>query len=461
MKSETKISIVVIIILVVALSGLLAFTITKINSSNSNDNSNSTQMGEPPAKPDENSKSGRNEPTSRNNTAMPGGSNQGSSSVTYTGATTIEESKNENNVNYSSTTGGENALLVKSGTLTISNATVTKSGDESSESSDFYGTNAAVLAYNGATLNIENSRITTEASHANGIFAYGEGKINISNSVVKTTKNNSGGVMVTGGGTLTANNCTVTTDGNSSAAIRSDRGGGLLTVNGGTYIANGVGSPAIYSTAQIIVNDASLSATASEGVVVEGANSITLNNVTLTDTNTTLNGNSETYKNIFLYQSMSGDADEGTATFTATNSIITTNKGDTIFVTNTKAIINLTNNKIINNDGDFLRIQSGKWGKSGSNGGTVTLNMENQEVDGNIIVDNISTLDMNLTNVSSYKGTINADNSAKSITLKLDKTSSITLTSDSYITSLEDEDTSYSNINFNGYKLYVNGTAIN
>ena len=234
-----------------------------------------------------------------------------------------------------------------------------------------------------------------------------------------------------------------------------------MTVTGGTYLTNGVGSPAFYSTADITVKDATLTATKSEGAVVEGKNSITLNNCTLTDTNTTLNGNSETYKNIFLYQSMSGDADTGTAKFTAENSTITTNKGDTIFVTNTTAEVNLTNNKIVNNDGDFLRIQAGKWGSSGSNGGDVTLNMTNQEVSGNIIVDNISTLVMNLTESSNYTGTINSGNTAKSITLKLDSSSKITLTGDSYVTSLDDSDSSYSNINFNGYKLYVNGTAIN
>ena len=41
------------------------------------------------------------------------------------------------------------------------------------------------------------------------------------------------------------------------------------------------------------------------------------------------------------------------------------------------------------------------------------------------------------------------------------KSSKITLTGDSYVTSFTDADSSYSNINFNGYKLYVNGTAIN
>ena len=141
--------------------------------------------------------------------------------------------------------------------------------------------------------------------------------------------------MVTGGGTLNATNLTVETQGNSSAAIRSDRGGGTMNVTGGTYTTHGQGSPAIYSTADITVNDAQLISTSSEGVVVEGANSVTLNNTILTDTNNTLNGQSETYKNIFLYQSMSGDASEGTAHFTANNSHIITNQGDTFSISPT------------------------------------------------------------------------------------------------------------------------------
>lgn len=381
--------------------------------------------------------------------------------VSHNGVTEISSDTTNNLQTYSSTEGSQNALLVTNGTSKISNAKITKSGNSNDENSDFYGTNAAVLVKN-STLNIDGGSFTTNGSHANGVFAYANGTINLTNTNIKTTSNNSGAIMVTGG-KLNATNVTAETDGNSSAPIRSDRGGGTMIVNGGKYTANGIGSPVIYSTADVTVNNATLISTKSEGAVVEGKKSITLNNVNLTDTNTTLNGNSETYKNIFIYQSMSGDADEGTASFTAKDSTITTNKGDTIFVTNTKATISLTNNKIINNDstGAFLRIQSGKWGRSGSNGGDVTLNVNNQTINGNIFVDNISTLNMKLTNGSNYTGKINGNNTAKNITLSLDSTSKITLTGDTYVTNLEDADSSYSNIKFNGYKLYVNGIAIN
>ena len=382
--------------------------------------------------------------------------------VSYSGSTEISTDTTNNGQTYSSTEGSQNSLLVTSGTSKISNATITKTGNSNDENSDFYGTNAAVLVKNG-TLNIDGGSVTTNGLHANGIFAYANGTINLTNTNIKTTSNNSGAIMVTGGGKLNATNVTAETDGNSSAPIRSDRGGGTMIVNGGKYTANGIGSPVIYSTANVTVNNATLISTKSEGVVVEGKNLITLNNVNLMDTNTTLNGNSETYKNIFIYQSMSGDADEGLASFSAKDSTITTNKGDTIFITNTKATISLTNNKIINNDstGAFLRIQSGKWGRSGSNGGDVTLNANNQIINGDIFVDNISTLNMKLTNGSNYTGKINGNNTAKNITLSLDSTSKIKLTGDTYVTTLEDADSSYSNINFNGYKLYVNGIAIN
>ena len=445
MNKKNIFEIILIIILIAILGTMIYFYINE-ESSQSNE-IQSSDRGTPPDKPD-------------GSGGMSG--NDNSSNVSHTGATEISTDTTNSGSSYTSTTGSQNALLVTGGTSTLTNLSVTKSGDSDGDNSDFYGTNAAVLVKEG-TLNIKGGTITTNGSHANGVFAYSNGTINISDTTIKTTSNNSGAIMVTGGGTLTANNVTAVTDGNSSAPIRSDRGGGTLTVNGGSYTSNGTGSPVIYSTANITVNKANLKSTASEGVVVEGKNSVTLNSVNLEATNTKLNGNSETYKSIFIYQSMSGDADVGTSSFTAKDSKIVNNKGDVIFVTNTNTVIDLENNEITNNDntGAFLRVSAAKWGTSGSNGGTVTLNAKNQKISGDIIVDNISTLDLSLKNGSSYIGKINSENIAKKIGITLDSTSTLTLTGDSYVSSLEDADSTYSNINFNGYKLYVNGTAIN
>ncbi len=402
----------------------------------------------------------QNTPPSGTPPDAPGG-NTTSSNVTHLGATTLAETTVTDGQTYSSITGGENALLVTGGDITINGVTVTKSGDESSENSDFYGTNAAVLATGGSII-LNGGSITTDGAHANALFAYGEGSVNAKNLTIKTSGNNSGGVMVTGGGTLLATDVTVSTSGNSSAAIRSDRGGGTMTIDGGSYSTSGVGSPAIYSTANITASNAELISTASEGIVVEGFNSVALYESTLTDTNNTLNGNSETYKNIFIYQSMSGDAEEGTGSFYSKGSTITTNQGDTFFVTNTKASINLESNRIVNNDmnGAFLRAQAGKWGSAGSNGGQVELVLANQVVEGDLVLDNLSTLYFTLSNTSYYMGIINGANSAQNVSVTLDDTSQIVLAGDSYVSALTNTDTTNQNIYSNGYKLYVAGEEV-
>ena len=398
-----------------------------------------------------------------------------SSSISYSASKEITSDSEITEGEYKSDNKDENAILVTGNIKTsLSNIMVLKTGDsDGGDNTSFYGTNSAIIAKDGATLDIKDATISTSATGANGVFSYGGSAttsntksdgttINISDSTITTTKDNSGGIMTTGGGIMNATNLTISTSGISSAAIRSDRGGGTVVVSEGTYTTTGKGSPVVYSTADITVKSAKLISKASEGLIIEGKNKITIEDVELEDTNNQLNGQSTTYKNIFIYQSMSGDADTGTAEFSAKDSKITTNNGDTIYVTNTKANIVLENNTFINNDsdGNFIRIQKDSWGKSGSNGGDVELKLINQEVKGNIVVDSISKLSMNLTENSYYKGTINSNNEAKEITIKLDKSSKIKLTGDSYITSLEDEDSDYSNIDLNGYKLYVNGKEL-
>ena len=432
----------------------------------SGDNS-STDGSTPPEKP-----SGDNSAPDGGN--MPGQSS--STSVSYSAVKKISKNTTLKKGTYTSSTADQNAIWTTGNiTAKLSNITVKKTGDsDGGDSTSFYGTNSGILASDGANLILNNIKVTTNATGANGVFCYGGSAttnnsssdgttVTIKNSTITTKADNSGGIMTTGGGTTNAYNLKVKTAGTSSAAIRTDRGGGTVKVNKGTYTTTGKGSPAVYSTADVTVSNATLKATASEGIVIEGKNKVTLKNCTLTDNNTTLNGQSTTYKNIFLYQSMSGDAASGSASFKATGSKITTKKGDTFYVTNTSAKISLTNNTITNTDstGNFLRAQADSWGTSGSNGGDVTLTMSKQKASGNIVIDSVSTLKMTMKNGSSYKGTINGSNEAKSISLTLDKSSKITLTGDSYVTSFTDADSSYSNINFNGYKLYVNGTAIN
>lgn len=255
------------------------------------------------------------------NAGGPGGApGQSSDASNGTAATTIDSDITVDGETYSSTGDDENALRVDGATATLTNITVNKTEGSSSsaDNGDFYGMNAGLLAQNGATVTIQNATVNTSVKNGNGVFSYGTGTtVNISNSTIRTTGDCSGGIQTTGGGTTNASNLDVETQGNSSAAIRSDRGGGTVHVDGGTYVTNGTGSPAVYSTADITVSDATLTANNSEGVVVEGKNSVSLTDCDLTGNMTgTYQDDSENIHNIMIYQSMSGDAEVGEASFT-------------------------------------------------------------------------------------------------------------------------------------------------
>ncbi|MBQ6389017.1 MAG: hypothetical protein IJH90_05210 [Mogibacterium sp.] len=363
------------------------------------------------------------------------------------------------NETFTNEADGEHAIEADGEEATYSNIGVTKTGEASGDEADFYGENAAVFATNGAVLTISDSLIETAGTHANAVFSYGEGTVvNIADSVIETTGNCSGGLMTTGGGTMNAENLTINTSGNSSAAIRSDRGGGTVIVNGGYYKTTGTGSPVIYSTADITVNDSYMESTASQGVVVEGKNSVTLNNDTLiADNNTKNSDKSDYYQAVMIYQSMSGDASVGTSSFTANGGSITNRNGDIFFVNNTATEISLSGVTITNEDaeGSFLRAEAAGWGNEGSNGGKVNLNASGQIIEGNMLVDEVSTLNLYLKDSSSFTGAINTDGQNGEVYVEIEDGSTWTLTDDSYISGLTVSDAGA--IDLNGHKLYVDG----
>ncbi|MCR5372406.1 MAG: hypothetical protein K6E41_02935 [Solobacterium sp.] len=335
---------------------------------------------------------------------------------------------------YTSSSDNENAVLVSGETVTLNGTSITKTGSASGDNADFYGTNAAVLANNGASLTLSDITVTTDGTYANGVFSNGSGTtVTISDSSITTTGNCSGGLMVTGGGTIKAEDLTITTSGRSSAAIRSDRGGGTAIINEGTYSTSGTGSPAIYSTADIQVTDATLSASGSEAVVIEGGNSVTLTDCDVTGNDCSLNGKSSVMTNVLIYQSMSGDASEGSSTFTMTGGSLTSKTGAMFHVTNTTTTIDLNDVDMhyASDSNIFLDASADSWGTYGKNGGNVTLNLTNQDIQGAIVCDDVSTVAVNLKSGSSW-----------------------TLLGNSYITSFSGD---YSSINLNGFKLYING----
>ncbi len=396
-----------------------------------------------------------------------GGGFGGSSEVTNgTSAASLDDNASVSDATYLSEGDDENALRADGVTASLSGVTIEKTAGESSntEDGDFYGQNAAFLALNGADVTITDATVNTSVTNGNGIFSYGEGTtVTISDSTIHTTGRNSGGIQTTGGGTTIANNLTITTEGDSAAAIRSDRGGGTVTVDGGTYTTSGLGSPAVYSTADITVKNATLTANNSEGLVIEGKNSIALENCTVSGnmTSSASGSDNDNLHAVMIYQSMSGDAALGQSSFSSVGGSITSLSGDLFYVTNTSCTISLTNTKLVTANGQLFTISgndsSRGWGTSGSNGGDVTLTVSQQTMEGNITVDDISSLDMTLSDSSAFTGTINTSGTAGEVNVTLDSTSTWTLTGDSYVTSFTGD---LSQVVSTGYQLYVNGSAV-
>ena len=426
--------------------------------------------GTPPDKPDGNGGSG----------GAPGGAPGGSSAdIDYSGTIEITSADSQSGQTYSSTTADESALLIStSDEVTITNPTVTKTGDsDGGDNCNFYGLNAAVLVKDGSATTITGGTITSDADGANGVFSYGGNggqngasgdgtTVTIRDTTITTTGNGSGGIMTTGGGTTYAYDLNVTTGGQSSAAIRTDRGGGTVYVDGGTYTTSGLGSPAIYSTAEIHATDATLISNLSEGVCIEGLNSIELTDCDLTANNTECNGNATFLDSIMIYQSMSGDADSGTSHFTMTGGSLTSKNGHVFHVTNTNAVITLEGVTITNEDAEnvLLSVCDDGW-SGGSN--EATLNASDEELSGAVKVGSNSTLTLNLTNGSSFEGSIDGSiTNAKgetvstdvgTVSVTLDSTSTWTLTGDSYVTEFNGD---AANVISNGFTLYVNGVAL-
>ena len=436
--------------------------------------------GNPPGPPpDGNGGPGGNPPgPPPDGNSGPGGPGAGTE-IDYTGATVIRSAETQSGKRYESSTADESALLIETNdAVTVKDPTVTKTGDsDGRDSCSFYGLNAAVLVKDGAAASITGGTIRSDAEGANAVFCYGgnggrngaEGDgttLVIRDTRIRTTGGGSGGVMTTGGGVTYVYDLDAETSGRSSAAIRTDRGGGQVYVDGGSYVTNGLGSPAIYSTAEIRVENASLISNLSEGVCIEGKNSIELTNCTLSANSRERNSNACFLDSIMLYQSMSGDADSGTSRFTMTGGSLTSKSGHVFHVTNTNAVIRLNGVAITNEDAENILLSVCADGWSGSSN-IAAMNAVAQKLTGAIKVGDDSTLTLELRDGSDFTGSIdgsivNAKGDTVSTTpgtvsVTLDDSSTWTLSGDSWVTEFHG---SAANVLANGHTLYVNGSAL-
>ncbi len=367
------------------------------------------------------------------------------------------QSTNENlsSKTLESTSKDQSVIYITKSGISIKNSILKKtSGDSSNtENSEFYGVNAAVLVQGGEAT-ITGGSINTSAKGANALCATNKGKVTISGTKITSTGSGSArGLHSTYGGTIIGSNLEISTTGGSCATLATDRGEGKVTCTECSLSTAGAGSPIIYSTGDISINKSKGTATGAQMVVVEGKNTASVLDNSELKCNGIGNRNNVDKCGIFLYQSMSGDAESGTSTFNCQNSKLEILSSSSVyssapmfFITNTQSVINIENCNFSYGSKIFLSVQgTTQWGNSGSNGGKVTLNLKNQNIEGDFIVDSISSININLIN-SQIKGTFNSGNTASKFAINLDKDSSITLTGNSFYTSITNEDNTGKNI---------------
>ena len=293
----------------------------------------------------------------------------------------------------------------------------------------------------------------------------GSTEATISNVKITTHSDKSRGLDATYNGKITADNVVIKTDGQSCAALATDRGEGEVHVknsdiNTGVSKDSGRGSPLIYSTGNITAENTKGTAYVSQIACIEGKNSIELTDCDLTGYAQGNRQDGDTWVDlggVFIYQSMSGDADVGTSLFSAKNSKLTIAEDSPVYseapmfhVTNTACVISLDNTELSFGSGTFLEISGqNQWGSEGSNGGVAELNTDNEKIDGNVIVDSISSLTWNMENTE-FKGAVN---STGNTTVNVGSGSTWTLTGDSSVSTLSVS----GNIDYGEYKLTVNG----
>ena len=407
-----------------------------------------------------------------------GGGETSAEDISYTAVQDITSDTTLSDQTVDSTGTDENAVLTENGaTSTLSGLTINRTSDDSTggNNASFYGVGASVLTTDGSTY-LKNSTITSDADGGAVVFSYGDGVTYVSDTTISTEKGTSGGLHVAGGGALYAYDATVTTQGESSAALRSDRGGGTMVIDGGSYTTNGTGSPAIYSTADISVHDATLTANNSEAVCIEGANTIRLFDCSLTGNMQDSDQNDCTW-NVILYQSMSGDSEEGNSTFEMTGGSLTAGNGGMFYTTNTESTFVLDDVDITYADENdyFLKVTGNSnergWGESGANGADCSFTAISQEMQGDLIWDSISTLDFYMTEGSTLTGAVTDDETNAgeggdgSCSMYIDSSSTWIVTGDSTVTNLynagtiTDADGNTVTIKGTDGTVYVEGTG--
>lgn len=350
-----------------------------------------------------------------------------SGSASKTGLSITKGGKTVSGKTFTSKGDDENVVQAKGGTLTLDNCTLSKlSGDTGDEDgSSFYGINSAVYASGKSTVvNVNGGTVTTQGKGSNAGFAYDGATLNMTGVKIHCYKDLSRGIHATGGGIINATNLDILTEGDHSSVVATDRGGGTVTVNGGDYRCLGRDCAILYSTGSITANNATGSSKQGEVCVIEGDNSIHINNCKFTS--------GDYRRAMMILQSGSGDSEGFNGKIYVDSSEITSTSATAPLCevpTNITGTLTLTDVKLTVPSKVLMLVDYNKrWS---TKGGT-----------GNLILDTRSAC--------TYEGTVKTDDYGH-VNVTVKKGVTWRLSADTHVGKLTVEDGA--KIDLNGYKL--------
>lgn len=356
---------------------------------------------------------------------------------------------------YTSSSSDENIVQITGGTFTMSDCTVSKTaGDTESDgdNSSFYGVNSALYCGgSSAALNVTGGTITTAAKGCNSIFATNSGTITASGVTISNTKDSSRGLHATYGGVITASDMAITTAGQSSSVVATDRGGGTVSVTGGSYTAKGYNSAVLYSTGTITANGITGLSEQGEIGVIEGNNTITINNSNITS------GSSK--RGMMILQSGSGDSEGYNGSISVTGGSLTLTGSGTPLLevpTNMTGTLTLTDVALTVPSGTLMFVDyNTQWSTSGGTGNLVLQTASEHTYTGVVDADAYSHATVTVGKGVTWNGAIDTDNNAKSTAVTVNEGGVWILTADSYVDNLTNNGTIY----LNGHTLTATTTS--
>lgn len=316
-----------------------------------------------------------------------------------------------------------------------------------------YGLNSTIAVAYGSKLKITDTKIETSTEYTNAIYVSGpKSKVELIDSNITSFAVYSNGLVSSTNGHIAVQHSDIITKFRYSPAIVVKDEKGKIDLQNNVMLETHAGdSPLFKSSGTITMTDSTGSAYKSRIGILTGGN-LTITNSTIKAAGKSDNTQEDEIAAGFIIKGTDKETNVNIK-----NSSININDQNHYFdnttmfdIANTKANISLDKTQLYFGSGKLLNITNSN----------TTLNLDNQTIKGSITIDEPSTLSINLKN-SSLETQLNSLNINKNIKLSLDNNSKLILTGNIYVKELNNKNKDNTNIVFNNYKLFVNGTPIN